>query len=79
MGDVMRSAPRTAHYTVRDPDLVDDEYLPSGWHDYPESKGIGDEEIYKHWSRFKNISAWPFQRKLWTKYIEAVIRNRRPT
>jgi hypothetical protein len=59
------------------PTLCDDEILPSGWHDYAEQKGIPDEQIYRSWKRFKDVTAWPFQYRRWQKWIdgERVIRN----
>ena len=73
----MKSAPRTAHYTNPDPTHCDDEYLPSVWHTLAEQKGFPDEETYKHWKRFKDITRWPFERRRWFAYIEKVVSNKR--
>jgi hypothetical protein len=65
----MKSAPRTPHYTVAMPTHCDDEYLPSGWHDIGLAAGIGDEQLYKSWARFKQVSRFPWALERWKKWV----------
>lgn len=52
------------------PALCRDEILPARWQDYAEGKKIPDEQIYRSWRRFKDVSAWPFQYRRWQKWID---------
>ena len=52
------------------PAFCHDEILPSTWHDYADGKKIPDEQIYRSWRRFKNVSAHPWQYRRWTRWID---------
>jgi len=63
-------------YTVKTPDLVDGEILPSGWHDIAEAKGVPDEQIYASWRRFKQVTKFPWELRRWRAWIEREIVKR---
>jgi hypothetical protein len=52
------------------PPLWHDELLPSRWQDYAEARNIPNEEIFKSWRRFKDLSAYPWRYDRWTKWID---------
>ena len=64
---------------MSNPETWDDEVLPSAWHDYAERKAIPDEQIYKSWRRFKELSSHPWQFRRWRGWIdrERIPNNRR--
>ncbi len=72
----MRGDARTAHYTNPSPTHCDDEYLPTDWQTYAETKGIAEPDIWPLWTKFKAITKWPFERRRWFAFIDAVVRNR---
>lgn len=51
-----------------DPDLYDGEVLPGGWYDIAQSCGVADDRIYKSWGKFKNCTAYPYQRERWSRW-----------
>jgi hypothetical protein len=55
---------------IRNPDLCDDEILPSGWCDYAEHCGITDDQIYASWRKFKQVSRFPFEHRRWQRWID---------
>lgn len=60
--------------SVREAGLADEkcesEMLPSNWHTFAEQKGIPDEQIYKSWRKFKEVSSFPFELYRWKKWID---------
>lgn len=62
--------------TIPNPDLNTSEILPTAWQTFAEQH-IPEPEIWPLWRRFKNVSGWPFSRKAWTAYVDAVAKNRK--
>lgn len=47
-----------------------EEVLPSSWHDYAETKNIPDEQIYRSWKKFKEVSVFPYDLQRWQAWID---------
>jgi hypothetical protein len=60
---------------VADPTHNTSEILPTAWAEYAEQR-VPEPEIWPLWRRFKNVTSWPFSKKAWCAYVEAVMRNR---
>jgi hypothetical protein len=43
--------------------------LPGGWSDLAEARGIPEDQTYRSWRRFKEVSAFPFLLEKWTAWI----------
>lgn len=52
-----------------DPPECEDEILPSSWHTFAEQLNIPDEQIYKSWRKFKQITSWPMQFNRWKSWV----------
>jgi hypothetical protein len=52
-----------------EPGETSDEILPSRWHDIAEERGIPDEQIYRSWRRFKDVTAYPYRLENWVAWI----------
>lgn len=48
---------------------VSDEILPSRWRDIAEHRSIPEEQIFRSWRRFKDVSAYPFKIENWKAWI----------
>jgi len=65
----MKTAITTDGHTVRDPTHCDDEILPSSWQEFAEALGIPEEQIFRSWRRFKDLSRFPWERRRWLAWI----------
>lgn len=52
------------------PELSDSEILPGGWSDIAEELSIPDEQIYKSFRKFKDVSTKPYQLVKWRGWIK---------
>ncbi len=52
------------------PQLCHDEVLPARWQDYAEAKNIPDEQIFRSWRRFKDVSDYPWRYTRWMRWID---------
>ena len=52
------------------PDISDSEILPASWQDIAEKKGIPEDQIFRSWRRFKEVSAHPFQLRRWRAWVD---------
>jgi len=59
----------TNGYTVRNPDLVDDEILPASWQELGEARGLSDDQIFASWRKFKQVSQFPWRLERWRGWI----------
>lgn len=48
---------------------VHDEILPSRWQDLAESRQIPDDQTFRSWRRFKEMSAFPYRVENWIAWI----------
>jgi uncharacterized protein YdaU (DUF1376 family) len=52
------------------PSFCDNEVLPTAWQDYAELKRIPDEQIFKSWRKFKEVSAFPYDANRWKAWVD---------
>lgn len=53
-----------------DPELSKGEILPGGWLDEAERLQIPNDRIYVTFRKFKDLTAYPYQRKRWFAWLE---------
>lgn len=58
---------------------VNDEVLPASWQDLAEARGIPDEQIFRSWGRFKEVSTFPYQVDSWKAWVARERINGRDT
>lgn len=50
-------------------EICREEILPSHWQDYAEAKSIPNEQIFKSWTKFKELSVFPYSLSRWQAWI----------
>lgn len=50
-------------------ELCHEEILPSRWQDLAEKRGIPNEQIFKSWRKFKDVTGFPLQLSRWSAWI----------
>lgn len=48
----------------------EEEMLPSPWQDYAEAKGIPNEQIFKSWRKFKEMTSFPYELLRWQAWCD---------
>lgn len=53
------------------PDQTDDGMLPDGWDSAAQKMGLTNvDRRFESWRKFKDISAYPYQRRLWLAWVK---------
>ena len=62
-------ASRQSNEKKIEPAEIHDEILPARWQDLAEARKIPDDQIFRSWRRFKDVSAFPYRIENWQAWI----------